>query len=828
MTEKVRQEVEALARRVLTSYFCDADVELLISIFSPDIVWMGGGADQRAEGAEAVAAAFRAGKSELVPGEMSDERYVSRELAPGCYLCQSESTVHMKREDKVFFRVHQRCTFVFRREQGELKAAHIHNSIDYSQLQQGELYPVQAMEEAYQNLQAALAQQDIKIEQATQGLQRQARFLEQLYNSLPCGVVQFEPEGELRLVNINRTGWQLYGYASEAEYRAQVLSPMQLVERSEKDGVARRIHALRQGGGTLAYARPAHKRDGSPIWLSVVMERLVNADGQDVVQAIYTDTTELHDLQLAQERERLIENRALRAAICTAYPMIMTLDLTGDSYNCFLEEQECFLEQRTGSFDELVQKTLPKVCPTCREEFADKFSRGKLLQRFAAGEQEVYFEIQQKGVDDQYHWLSVQIIHVEDPVSDHVLAIELVKLLDAQRAEKARQEQLLRDALAAANAANRAKSDFLSRMSHDIRTPLNAILGMSALGQLNVADAARVSDCFGKIDTAGHFLLGLISDILDMSKIESGKLTPVREPFEFEPFFSELLSIITPQARQQGLDFSVRRTGTLQGRYVGDALRLKQVLLNLLSNALKFTPGGGRVVLEVGEQRRAGDLAYLRFAVSDTGIGMSPEFQQKLFLPFEQERPDGARNNVGSGLGLSIVYNLVQLMGGTLEVESEKGMGSRFGFTLPLAAAAAAAPLPAARPAAGQALSGKRVLVAEDNALNREIAQALLEAHGLRVDVAENGRQAADMVQAAEPGRYLAVLMDIRMPEMDGLEAARAIRALGGPAGRVPIVAMTANAFREDRTLAYQAGMTGYLVKPLDIARVLSELRRYL
>ena len=274
----------------------------------------------------------------------------------------------------------------------------------------------------------------------------------------------------------------------------------------------------------------------------------------------------------------------------------------------------------------------------------------------------------------------------------------------------------------------------------------------------------------------------------------------------------------------------MRRTGPLQPRYVGDALRLKQVLMNLLSNALKFTPKGGKVTLEAGEQRRAEDTAYLRFAVDDTGVGMSPEFKQKLFLPFEQERPDGARNNVGSGLGLSIVYNLVQLMGGALEVESEKGGGSHFAFTLPLgiAADAAAAEAAPAQAAAAQDLSGRRVLVAEDNALNRELAQALLEAHGLKVDVAGDGRQAVEMVRAAGEDRYLAVLMDIRMPEMDGLEAAKTIRALGGRTGQVPIVAMTANAFREDRTLAYQAGMTGYLVKPLDIAGVLSELRRYL
>lgn len=323
--------------------------------------------------------------------------------------------------------------------------------------------------------------------------------------------------------------------------------------------------------------------------------------------------------------------------------------------------------------------------PSYREDFARFLSREEILRRFAAGEQELYTELRQLGVDGAYHWNSVQLIQVENPVGDELMAIELVRVLDEQRAEKARQEQLLRDALAAARAANSAKSDFLSRMSHDIRTPMNAIIGMSTIGQLKAGDPQAVRNCFAKIDTSSRFLLSLINDILDMSKIENGKMAIAEERFDFTAFFDELVSIIYPQAEKAGLEFEVHISAALERWYVGDELRLKQVLMNLLSNALKFTPRGGRIVVEAAEERRAAGKAVLRFDVRDTGIGMSEEFLTRIFTPFEQEEESAARNNVGSGLGLSIVYNLVQLMGGEVQVHSRRGQGAAFAVRLPLA-----------------------------------------------------------------------------------------------------------------------------------------------
>ena len=216
-------------------------------------------------------------------------------------------------------------------------------------------------------------------------------------------------------------------------------------------------------------------------------------------------------------------------------------------------------------------------------------------------------------------------------VGDELMAIELVRVLDEQRAEKARQEQLLRDALAAARAANSAKSDFLSRMSHDIRTPMNAIIGMSTIGQLKAGDPQAVRNCFAKIDTSSRFLLSLINDILDMSKIENGKMAIAEERFDFTAFFDELVSIIYPQAEKAGLEFEVHISAALERWYVGDELRLKQVLMNLLSNALKFTPRGGRIVVEAAEERRAAGKAVLRFDVRDTGIGMSEGVRAHIF-----------------------------------------------------------------------------------------------------------------------------------------------------------------------------------------------------
>ena len=828
MKKEIKTEIEEYASRILHSYFCESDVEFLISTFAPDIVWLGAGLNQKAEGKDKVAACFREGKGDLAPCYMYDEHYVVRELGERFYLCEGDSWIRPKDDTGMYFQTHQRITFIFERTEEKLMTVHIHNSVDYSDIQEDELFPAQAAKKAYKQLQETLDKTEAKLVRYSSEAERQNRFLNQLYNTIPCGILQFEAGPEHKIVNINRMVWEFYGFKSEEDYLREISNPFQMVLEKDRRNIEEMVDNLVTGGDTITYTRESRRRDGSVVWVNVVMGKVLNADGLEVIQALFTDATEVQALLKAQEQERIIENQCLRAATCTAYPMILSINLTRNEYNCFIEEQKGYISKSRGAYTDLAQSIGQLVLPSFREDFTVLFSRESVLEKFGFGEREIYMEMKLKTKEGVEHWIAAYMIYVDNPVDEDVIAIELIQVLDSQRAEKARQEQLLRDALSDAKAANKAKSDFLSRMSHDIRTPMNAIIGMSAIGQLKIDDQSCVKDCFEKIDTSSAYLLALINDILDMAKIENGKMEIIPQLFSMDGLVKDILSIIEPQAEQQGISFEMRYHEVPDEYYYGDVLRLKQIIMNLLSNALKFTPEGGKVVLEIGKP--AGKTG-LSFCIMDTGIGISEEFMDRLFQPFEQESVEIARNNVGSGLGLSIVRNLVSLMKGTIQVESRKGEGTVFTVMLPFEQTAGKKEkndqgIPDEEDMDGLYFSGQKILLVEDNDLNREIAKELLEAYGLVVDEAENGKIAAEKFAEAPAMEYYAVLMDIRMPVMDGLEATRAIRHIEKGRGRtVPVVAMTANAFEEDKIQAYEAGMTGYIVKPLQVRELLRELK---
>lgn len=825
MANRTKEEIEALARKMLRTYFCDSNMDFMLSTFADDIIWLGAGENQKAEGREAVVACFHAGKDAMIACEMYDEVYYTMDLGGGCYLCEGISRLENKPESEAFLRVWQRITLIFRERGERLETVHIHNSVPFSAIRNSELFPVEAGREELHKMKAALLEKDQEYEQ-------QARFLDQLYQTVPCGILQFSTDSDREIISVNPMVWKFYGYPSEEAYRKEVTNPFQTVETADKEWISSTIDSLKLDGEPASYRRHCITRLGKEAWISVVMKRIVNSNGQEVIQAVFTDITKQMRMEMAQQQERLLENRLLHAAILTAYPLIMFLNLTKDSYHCFAEEQEGYLILNEGTYSGLIANSIPDTYPSYREDYAAMFDREEVIRRFTSGERELYMEIQQRGADGQYHWLSVHVILVENPFNDDVMAIELIKVLDKQRAEQARQEQLLRDALASAQAANRAKSDFLSRMSHDIRTPMNAIIGMSTIGQMKLDDKEGVKDCFTKIDVSSQYLLSLINDILDMSRIETENMDIAHEKFEFQAFVDEINQIICPQALERKITYEMSCRNPIEKYYIGDVLRMKQILMNLLSNALKFTPSGGKIDVEIREVKRHDGYSYMRFSVVDNGIGMSEEFQKCLFRPFEQEAPGDARNHVGTGLGLSIVYNLVQLMNGSITVKSKKNEGSAFVITIPFQIIADGIEEEQERDKAGEGknlLAGKRVLLAEDNQLNLEIAQTLLEMNEILVDTAEDGKQAVEAFQRHEPGTYLAILMDIRMPVMDGLEATRQIRALNREdAALIPILAMTANAFEQDKQKAAEAGMSGYLAKPLNIKKILDELEKRL
>lgn len=427
-----------------------------------------------------------------------------------------------------------------------------------------------------------------------------------------------------------------------------------------------------------------------------------------------------------------------------------------------------------------------------------------------------------------YTNLSVQELIYANPVAFlTIFAVILILILTGILliSKNKMKNSLMRSELKAAEAKSQAKSEFLSRMSHEIRTPMNAIIGLTDLMCAEQKDklSDETNHNLQKIRSSSQYLLSLINDILDMSQIENGKMEIRCENFSLSEMMNALEVMMSPQAEQKSLKF-YKKCQIHHDWLTGDPLRLRQILLNLLSNAIKFTPSGGTVTLEVEEKECRENTAVFYFTVRDTGVGIQAECLEQIFDSFEQVGASTSRS-MGTGLGLPISRNIAQLMGGNLLVKSEPGKGSEFYMTLCFPLGTEEEEEPAFE---GKSLEGVRVLLAEDNDLNAEIAQSMLELEGIQVRRAANGQEAVDMFIESAPGEYQIILMDIRMPVKDGHEAAREIRTSERPDADVPIIAMTANSFREDEEAAAKAGMTGFVPKPVEPQYLYKKLRESL
>ncbi|MGN0077722.1 MAG: ATP-binding protein [Coriobacteriales bacterium] len=445
-----------------------------------------------------------------------------------------------------------------------------------------------------------------------------------------------------------------------------------------------------------------------------------------------------------------------------------------------------------------------------------------------------------------------------------MLALSAVALMRARRRslqvieeqetnkELTRLKKAAEDALQLAESASKSKSTFLSNMSHDIRTPMNAVIGYATLAEANAGDEEKVREYLGKILSSSNHLLNLINDVLDMSRIESGRISLEESEVSISELLGEIETIVAPQASAKSLELVIDDSGVADDNVRVDKVRLNQVLLNLLSNAIKFTPEGGQVsVRALQEPDAPAGMGLYKLVVKDTGIGMSPEFAARVFEPFERERSSTVSKIQGTGLGMAICKNIIDMMGGTIELVTEQGKGTEYTVTLllplqePRAEAAqdageqvraeGSAESSESRVSMLERFEGKRLLLVEDNELNREIALELLGMYGFVVDTAEDGAVAVQRMEATCAGGaaadepYDLVLMDVQMPNMNGYEATRRIRALPDEAvARTLVIAMTANAFEEDKKRAFDAGMDAHVAKPIDVAVLFRTLTEHL
>ncbi len=549
------------------------------------------------------------------------------------------------------------------------------------------------------------------------------------------------------------------------------------------------------------------QKGGSYIWIKIVGtftdERM---NGIPVIYSTFTDITDAVQMQIEQ------------TVTYDNLPGFVAKYCVGKDDLTLLEANQKFLDFfgiKKGHFKDFVP--FSHITPD------SKFVLDENMTAMKRGDQ-VHFVVQTKDKDGHNAWLQLNGDCVGWSNGEPIYLIVYIDITDfteqkeLQRKLEERTEQL-KEALAMAEKANLAKSDFLARMSHDLRTPINAIVGMTAIAGVHVEERERVLDCLQKISGSSKLLLGLINEILDMSKIESGQLKLSEDGFNLGEALQDLVVMMQPEIQHKGHELDVRVIGVQHESVEGDPQRLQQVLMNILSNAIKYTPNNGRILIEIREKGVQRGIGHYELIFEDNGRGMRSEFLQKIFKPFERAEDQIIRNIQGTGLGMSISYNIVQLMGGNIQVESELGKGSRFTVQIPLR-------LQNKEERAPKELVGLSVLLVDDDEIVGESMSNCMQEIGLNGHWVNTGEKAIESVlkqhQLGED--YFAVIMDFKMPGINGIEATRRIRATVGDG--VPIILLSAYNTEQYEVEAKEAGVNGFIAKPLFKSKLISTLHK--
>ena len=533
--------------------------------------------------------------------------------------------------------------------------------------------------------------------------------------------------------------------------------------------------------------------------------------------------------QKEQLEEALAEQEAkneIISAISNLYKEIVSIDLVEQTYVLVSGPDNKYIRKgQTGPLSRITELFLTKnVSPDYRDEVAKFIDFRTLAERL---KDKMVITRELKGISEKWYAASF-IVKKRDKAGNVTHILMAVNDINEQKEQELEYQEKLKEAVAEAESANLAKTDFLRRMSHDIRTPINGIRGMLEIANYYPEDLQKQRECRNKIWSATEHLLSLVNDVLDMNKLESGKFVVKNEPFSLIRVLDEVNTVSEAQAEDFGIRFLSKDTSKVEhDRLIGSAVYLKRILLNFTSNAIKYNRAGGQVVVTGSEISCDGETAWYEFLCEDNGIGMSEEFLKHAFEPFTQEETEGARTQyTGTGLGLAIAKQLVDLLHGTLEMQSKQGVGTKVIVRIPFAIDTSEQKPEEQKQSERKKLEGIRVMLVEDNELNAEIATFMLERHGMKVTWIQNGALAVEAF-TEHPDGYDVIFMDVMMPVMNGLQATGLIRSLDG-GKTIPIFAMTANAFTDDVQRSLDAGMNAHLTKPLQEKEILKTICNYI
>lgn len=687
----------------------------------------------------------------------------------------------------------------------------------------------------YETLMYTLEEKQKELERSLRELEREKRLLEALcvdytsvhYCNLTMDTIQTMKSEAYASVKKNlestKREEELYSYSNRIQFYydhyIEKESAPDFVERLRAENLMQELSGKER---VVFHFRAKENRTGQQHF-EVQVARVPSAEGFEVVMGYrYIDdiieAQERQQAKLQKALEKVQLNNEIISSISTIYQNIYRMDLEKEIYEEVSAGDEYHqLTGKRGNIEEMFERLRKHVIAEEHLEAVKKFQDIKTLPERLAKKETISIEC--KSTNGKWY-LARFIVKKRNEMNKVTHVLYLVIEIDDQKQQELEYQAKLQATAEEAKRANMAKTEFLRRMSHDIRTPINGIRGMLQVSEYFPSDTEKLSEYRKKMWDSSEYLLNLVNSVLDMNKLESGNITLQEAPFDFRDVLRDLDNLIGTQAAQKKITLLYGNHEVTHNYLIGCALYVRQIFMNIGNNAVKYTDAGGTIEVSCVEKPIDEDTSHFCFSVKDTGVGMSEAFQEHIYEAFSQEGDSMNADQVGSGLGMSICKQLVELMGGKISFQSEQGIGTTFYVELPLKINHNV--VHQEKDETQRNLNGKKILLVEDNELNAEITKSILEQAGMIVDTVENGKEAVERFYNTEEGTYALILMDIMMPVMNGYEAAKAIRQAERPDGKtIPIIALSANAFHDDVKESIEAGMNRHLEKPIDEKKLL-------